>query len=193
MVDRHPSLFSKEDSAILLVDYQEKFVPVVCDSETVIKNIKFLLAGANIYKVPIIVSEHVPEKLGKTTEEFAEFTKDSTLITKKSMSCCGCDEFLSLLKEKGIKQVAICGIEAHICVQQTALDLIHHGYQVHLVTDGITCRLPYNLEIAIKKIADAGGVISSVETILFEAAYEAGSSEFKELQNLYKTPIAIGK
>ena len=102
------------------------------------------------------------------------------------MSCCANNDFIDELKKRKIKQIAVCGIEAHICVQQTCLDLLQNGFQVHLVLDAITCRIPYNKEIAKEKIQGAGGIISSVETVLFEMAYEAGSEEFKQLQQLYK-------
>lgn len=185
--NRHPGLFTKDYSAVLLVDYQERFVPVLSENDETVKNIKLLLSGANIYKVPIIVSEQVPEKLGKTISDFKEHLGSAKFFSKKTMSCCGESGFLEELKSKSIKKVAVCGIEAHVCVLQTSLDLIHNGFQVHLATDAISCRLPQNKPIAIEKIKSAGGVISSVETILFEMAYEAGSDEFKRLQQLFKT------
>jgi nicotinamidase-related amidase len=185
---RHPKLFSKENSAILLVDYQDRFAPVIHDHANVIKNIKFLLAGANIYKDPIFVSEHVPDKLGTTVSELTDYLKGAHFFTKKSMSCCGSESFVKDLKSKGIQQIAVCGIEAHICVQQTCLDLIHNDFQVHLIVDAISTRLPHNKQIGVAKIEGAGGIISSVETVLFEMAYEAGNEEFKQLQKLYKDP-----
>jgi len=183
---RHPNLFTKRDSIILLVDYQERFVKVLPDNNETIKNIKLLLAGANIYKVPIYVSEQVPEKLGPTISDFKELLNDATFFSKTTMSCCGKPSFLDALKSKNISKVAVCGIEAHVCVGQSCLDLIHNGFQVHLATDAITSRLLYNKPIAIEKIKNAGGIISSVETILFEMAYEAGNEEFKQLQQLFK-------
>lgn len=187
MNDRHPNLFTKENSIVLLVDYQERFVKVLHDNEQTIKNIKLLLSGANIYKVPLYVSEQVPEKLGPTISDFKELLKDATFFSKTTMSCCGKPSFLDALKSKNISKVAVCGIEAHVCVEQTCLDLIYNGFQVHLATDAITSRLLYNKPIAIEKMKSAGGIISSVETILFEMAYEAGNEEFRKLQQLFKT------
>lgn len=184
---RHPNLFTKENSAVLLIDYQERFVPVLKENEETLKNIKMLLSGANIYKVPIYVSEQVPEKLGPTINELKELTKGAKYFSKKAMSCCGQPGFVDELKSKNIKKIAVCGIEAHVCVLQTSLDLLHNGFQVHLATDAITSRIPYNKPIAVEKIKSAGAIISSVETILFEMAYEAGSEEFKKLQGLFKT------
>ena len=184
--ERHPNLFTRFNSVVLLVDYQERFAPILHDNENVIKNIKTLLAGANIYNLPIIVSEQVPEKLGPTIKDFSEYLKSAFLFSKKTMSCCGENAFLQELKNKNIHQVAVCGIEAHVCVLQTSLDLINNGFQVHLVTDAITTRVSYNKNIAIEKIKSAGGIISSVETLLFEIAYESGTEEFKKLQQLFK-------
>ena len=183
---RHPMLFTRDNSAILLIDYQEKFVPVLQDNEWIVKNIKLLLAGANIYKVPIIVSEQVPEKLGSTISDFKPFLSDSEFVSKKTMSCCGQAGFVEKLKNKKINKIAVCGIEAHVCVLQTSLDLLNNGFQVHLVCDAITTIVKHNRDIAIEKMKSAGVIVSSVETILFEMAYEAGSEEFKQLQGLFK-------
>lgn len=184
--NRHPNLFSARNSIVLLIDYQERFVPVLQNNNETVKNIKLLLSGASIYRVPAYYSEQVPEKLGPTIKEFGELLKDARYFSKKSMSCCGVDSFVKELKSKNIKQVAVCGIEAHVCVLQTSLDLIYNGFQVHLASDAITTRLPHNKPIAIEKIKSAGGIVSSVETILFEIAYEAGTDEFKRLQQLFK-------
>lgn len=184
--NRHPDLFTRENSAVLLIDYQERFVPVLKDNEETVKNIKLLLSGADIYGVPVYVSEQVPEKLGSTIQELKELVPKAKFFSKKTMSCCGQAGFVEELKNKKIKKVAVCGIEAHVCVLQTSLDLIHNGFQVHLASDAVTARLPHNKPIAIEKIKSTGGIISSVETVLFEMAYEAGTEEFKKLQQLFK-------
>lgn len=183
---RHPNLFTRDNSAILLVDYQERFVPVLHDNDETVKNIKLLLSGANIYKVPIWVSEQVPEKLGKTIGDFNPFLQNAKIFSKKAMSCCGETRFVDELKSRNIRQIAVCGIEAHVCVLQTSHDLLFNGFQVHLVTDATTTIISHNKEVAIEKMRSAGAIISSVETILFEMAYEAGSEEFKKLQQLFK-------
>lgn len=184
--DRHPALFTRDNSLILLVDYQERFIPVLHNNDETVKNIKLLLNGANIYNVPVYVSEQVPEKLGPTIAVLKSELKTAKYFSKKTMSCCGKDDFVTELRNKNINKIAVCGIEAHVCVLQTCLDLLYYGFQVHLVADAITTRIPHNKEIAIQKITFAGAIISSVETILFELAYEAGSEEFKKLQQLFK-------
>ena len=183
---RNPNLFTQDHSLVLLVDYQERFVPVLHNSAETVKNIKLLLAGAKIYSVPTIATEQVPEKLGPTINELKECLGNAQIISKQTMSCCGQSEFLNELKSKNIKKVAVCGIEAHVCILQTCLDLVHHGFQVHLASDAISSRLPHNKGIAIEKMKSSGVIISSVETILFEIAYTAGTPEFKELQKLFK-------
>ncbi|MBI1858578.1 MAG: isochorismatase family protein [Candidatus Melainabacteria bacterium] len=185
-VKRHPNLFNKNDSALLVVDYQERFVKVLPDNKNTIENIKFLIHGFNIYNVPVFVSEQVPEKLGHTVQDIKDVVRDAFLFSKKPMSCCGNVEFLGELKKKNIKQIAVCGIEAHVCVQQTTLDLLWHGFQVHVISDAITSRVLHNKGIGIEKMRSAGAIISSVETVLFEMAYEAGNEEFKKLQQLFK-------
>ena len=185
--NRHPNLFTNENSLVLLIDFQERFVPVLYKNDETVKNIKLLLAGTNVYSLPIIVTEQVPEKLGHTINDFKEYLHHAKFFYKKTMSCCGQIGFLEELKNRGIKRIAVCGIEAHVCVLQTSLDLIHNGFQVHLACDAITTRVPYNKEIAIEKMKSAGVIVSSVETILFEMAYTAGTDEFKKLQQLFKT------
>ena len=184
--NRHPNLFTNENSLVLLIDFQERFIPVLHKNDEAIKNIKLLLAGANIYGLPIIVTEQVPEKLGPTISDFKEYLYHAKFFYKKTMSCCGQIGFLEELKNRNIKRIAICGIEAHVCVLQTSLDLIHNGFQVHLASDAVTTRVPYNKEIAMEKMKNAGVIVSSVETILFEMAYTAGTEEFRKLQQLFK-------
>ena len=184
---RHPNLFTKENSVVLLIDFQERFAPVLHKSDETIKNIKLLLAGANLYSLPIIVTEQVPEKLGPTIADFKEYLHKAKFFYKKTMSCCGQIGFLEELKNRGVKQIAVCGIEAHVCVLQTSLDLIHNGFQVHLASDAVTTRIPYNKEIAVEKMRSSGVIVSSVETLLFEMAYTAGTEEFKKLQQLFKS------
>ncbi len=184
---RHPELFTDENSLVLLIDFQERFIPVLHKNDETVKNIKLLLSGANIYTLPIIVTEQVPEKLGSTISDFKEYLHGAKFFYKKTMSCCGQVGFLEELKNRNIKRIAVCGIEAHVCVLQTSLDLIHNGFQVHLACDAVTTRVPYNKEIAIGKMKSAGVIISSVETLLFEMAYMAGTEEFKKLQQLFKS------
>lgn len=186
---RHPNLFKKEDSALLVIDYQERFAPHLPEGKSTVNNIRFLLRGAQIYNIPILVSEQVPDKLGPTVKEIKEVIDDAYWFSKKPMSCCGNVGFLEELKNKNIKQIAVCGIEAHVCVQQTTLDLVWNGFQVHVVSDAITSRVLHNKEIGIEKMRGVGAIISSVETVLFEAAYEAGNEEFKRLQQLFKEDI----
>lgn len=186
-IKRHPSLFTRENSALLVVDFQERFAPVLPDGKNTIENIRFLISGIQIYDVPIFVSEQVPEKLGPTVGEIKEAIKDAFWFSKKPMSCCGNITFVEELKKREINKVAVCGIEAHICVLQTSLDLINNGFQVHLISDAITSRVLHNKSLAIEKIKSAGGIVSSIETVLFEIAYEAGNDEFKKLQQLFKT------
>lgn len=184
---RHPHLFNRDNSALVLVDYQERFAPILPDNKNIIKNIQFLLLGAQIYNVPIFVSEQVPEKLGTTLNELKNCIKDAFWFSKAPMSCCGNKSFLEELKKKNVKQIAVCGIETHVCVLQTSLDLLSLGYQVHVVSDAVTSRILHNKSIGLEKIRYAGGIITSVETVLFEIAYEAGNDEFKKLQQIFKS------
>lgn len=144
--------------------------------------------GAALLELPIVVTEQYPRGLGHTVEEIlSKLPEGSEPIEKTSFSACRVQEFETRLREQHVEQIVICGIEAHVCVSQTAHDLLAQGYQVHLLTDGIGARLERNREAAIEKLARAGAIISTIEMALFELCGVAGTPQFKSIQNLVKT------
>lgn len=186
MATKHPALLDRRRAVLVVVDMQEAFRQIIGDFDQTAERIALLVQSARLLNLPVIVTEQYPKGLGRTVQEIAEHLhEDSAPIEKLSFSACGVQEFDLRLREQHAEQVILCGIEAHICVSQTAHDLLHNGYHVHLLSDAISTRLPRNCEVAINKMAKAGAVISSVEMALFELC-PAGTPEFKQMQALVK-------
>lgn len=186
MAIRHPALLDRRRSALAVIDMQEAFRPIIGDFDQVTARIALLVQSAKLLNVPVIVTEQYPKGLGRTVKEIADHLPEASApIEKLSFSACGVQDFDLQLRELHAEQVVLCGIEAHICVSQTAHDLLHNGYQVHLLSDAVSTRLPRNREVAINKMARAGAVISSVEMALFELC-PAGTPEFRQMQALVK-------
>jgi nicotinamidase-related amidase len=187
---RHPNILDRKRTALAVIDMQEGFRPAIADFGVTAARIALMVQACNLVKLPLIVTEQYPEGLGHTVEEIARHLPEGVaeglgVIEKLSFSACGVQEFDTRLREHHIEQVMICGIEAHICVSQTAHDLLQNGYQVHILSDAVSTRLPHNREVGINKMAKAGAIVSSIETALFELC-NAGTPEFKQMQALVK-------
>jgi nicotinamidase-related amidase len=156
------------------------------EKEEVVENLHMLIRFAYIMDLPILLTEHYPKGLGRTVPEIKEVLKEYEPIEKVIFSCFGSEEFKSKLKELGVKKLMISGIESHICIEQTALDALNAGYDVHVIADAISSRTPRNLEIGIEKMRQLGAVISSTEMAMYEIMERADTKEFKEVLKLVK-------
>lgn len=182
---RHPSLLDRNRAALAVIDMQEAFRPVMADFSTIAERIAILVEGCQMLGVPVIVTEQYPKGLKQTAEEIrAKLPAGLRPIEKLCFSSCGEQDFDTQLRERHVEQVMLCGIEGHICVSQTAHDLLHLGYQVHLISDAITTRLPHNKEVALHRLTRAGAIVSSVEMALFELLGTAEAVEFRAIQKL---------
>jgi nicotinamidase-related amidase len=183
---KHPALLDRKRAALAVIDMQEAFRKIIPDFAVTAERVTLITQACKLLGVPIIVTEQYPNGLGRTVDEIARhLPEDVTPIEKLSFSACGVQEFDTRLRERHIEQVMLCGIEAHICVSQTAHDLLQNGYHVHLLSDAVSTRLARNRELAIDKMAKAGAIISSIEMALFELC-PAGTPEFKQMQALVK-------
>jgi len=183
---RHPSLLDRRRAALAVIDMQDAFGRVIPDFADMVDRIAMMVRACKLLSLPIIVTEQYPKGLGRTAPAIAENLPEGiSPIEKLSFSACGVQEFDTRLREHHVEQVMMCGIEAHICVSQTAHDLLQNGYQVHLLSDAVSTRLSRNRELAIDKMAKAGVIISSIEMALFELC-PAGTPEFKQMQALVK-------
>ncbi|HYP28181.1 MAG TPA: hydrolase [Blastocatellia bacterium] len=183
----HISQLSREHSALAVIDMQEAFRPVMQDFGEVAARIGKAVQGAQLLEVPVIVTEQYPRGLKHTAEEIlAHLPPESKAIEKICFSSCGAEDFQAQLANRNIRQVIVCGIEAHICVAQTVLDLLSRGLEVHLLVDCITSRKRESKEIALARLTQAGGVPSNLEMALFELMRTADSPQFKAVQSLIK-------
>lgn len=184
---RHPSLLDRKRAALVVIDMQEKFRPIMANFDEVTARIVVMVQGCKLLNVPIIVTEQYPQGLGHTAHEIkAHLPETLKPIEKLTFSSCGVPEFDLQLREKHIEQVMLVGIEAHICVSQTAHDLLQLGYQVHLISEAIGARFPHNREVAFEKMQRAGAILSSVEMSLFELMKASDAAEFRAVQQLIK-------
>ena len=184
---QHPNTVILTQSAVTVIDMQEAFREKIPDFSEVAERIATMVKAAKLLQLPIMVTEQYPKGLGHTAAEILEVLPDSTeVIEKTSFSSCGARAFLSQLERAWTKQVIVCGIEAHICVNQTVHDLLGSAFQVHLLTDCVTSRKQSNKEVAIRKMELSGAIPSSLEMVLFELLQDAKHEQFKAIQGLIK-------
>lgn len=180
-------LLEKEKSALIVIDMQEAFRPVIPDFSELASRIATLVMGCKILKVPVLVTEQYPKGLGHTVEEIMRvLPKDSPIYDKTVFSCCGAEGFLERLESLGVSQILVSGIETHVCVNQTVHDLISRGFQVHLLVDCVSSRFQENKQVGIEKLKQAGVILSCVEMALFEMMRSSKHPCFKQIQTLIK-------
>ena len=179
-------MLKTENCCLVVVDVQGILARLMCDKEELFKNIPILVQAAKILDIPIIWCQQNPKALGPTVPEIAELLAGNSPIDKFSFSCCGDEQFNKSLKALGRKQVILCGLETHVCVYQTASNLLEGGFTVDLIADAVSSRTLQNKKIAIRRMANEGVNISSVEMALFELLRTAEHPAFKQIAALIK-------
>ena len=175
-------VLDRDRAALVVVDVQEAFRPAVVDFDRVAAGVAKLIQGAKALGVPVVATEQYPKGLGKTVPEVAEHLADVEPIEKVCFSAAQADNF----DLYGREQALVCGIESHVCVSQTAHDLLDRGMEVHVAEDAVSSRTRENRDVGLHKMERSGAVITSVETALFELVGVAGTDEFKAVQALVK-------
>ncbi len=183
---RSPELMSRDDSALLVVDVQDKLISLIPHHARIVWNIRRLLDGAQVLGVPAAGTEQYPQGLGPTTRELAE--RLGALPAKVAFSCGGCPEIFNTWRAAGIFKILVVGIEAHVCVQQTALDLLADGFRVYLAVDAIGARYDLDYTTALRRLDSAGATLTTTESALFEWCDVAGTPEFKQISALVREP-----
>jgi nicotinamidase-related amidase len=178
-------MLKTQDTVLVLVDFQGKLARIVQDSDAVIASARRLVRGAAVLDVPVLWTEQNPRGLGATVPELAELLPGEP-IAKLSFSCCGEGAFVEALERVGRKGVLLAGIEAHVCVYQTAADLLESGYEVEVVADAVSSRTAENKAIALARMGQLGAAITSVEMALFELLGRAEGARFKRLLEIVK-------
>jgi len=179
-------MLKMNDTALIIVDVQGKLATLMHENDELFDNLARITRGAWILGLPILWNEQLPDKLGPTIPQITEILTGMEPMVKKSFSCCGNDEFKNKLKASNCHQVLLTGIETHVCVYQTAIDLINDGYEVYLVGDGVSSRKLDNKLIGIQAMKDAGAKITSVEMALFEMLRVAEGDKFKQITKIVK-------
>jgi len=181
-MQRSGELMSAADSALLVVDVQEKFLPVIRDAKKMVWNIRRLLDGAKACGVAVGATEQYPQGLGGTVAELAE--RLPNIPEKLSFSCRECDDLFHAWGAEGRFKILVVGIEAHVCVQQTVLDLLTDGFRVYLATDAISSRHRQDAEVALRRMESSGAVPTTTEAALFEWCDTAAAPFFKTISAL---------
>ena len=174
---------SSKVNALLIIDIQEKIIRPIFNKDSIIKNIKKLLNAYQILEENIFISEQNPLKLGDTIPELlpkAGFKK----IEKMTFSVANIQDFLKELRNNKITNLIVCGIETHICIQQTVLDCLQKGFEVILISDSMGSRNRVDHEIALQRMTKSGAILTTTESIIFELCKTADREEFKEIRNI---------
>ncbi len=176
----------REDTAGLVIDIQEKLFPLMDRHETLLKKCSQLIEGLKILGVPLLVTEQYPKGLGATIGEISSRTISFPVVEKMAFSCCDEPAVLGNPALDNRKTVIVFGIEAHVCVLQTTIDLMEEGYHAVVVADCISSRNREDKQLAVERMRSEGAVITSCESILLELARVSGTDEFKAISRLIK-------
>jgi nicotinamidase-related amidase len=176
----------RQASGLLVIDIQERLLPSIFEKERVVRNAVLLIRGMQVLGRKIIVTEQYPKGIGPTVPEVAGALEGFQPLEKLTFSAVGADGFNRAFAKMGATDVVLCGIEAHVCVTQTCMDLLDRGLRVFVVGDAVSSRTPENWKLGLERMHDAGAVVVSTEMILFELLERAGTTEFKQLLPLLK-------
>jgi len=178
----------KEKAVLIIIDVQEGLMKAMDRDvgKNLIRNLEILIAFARDMEIPMLVTEQYPKGLGRTIPEIGQALGPILPVEKVSFSCSKVAPFDESLRQSGRKQVVLVGMETHVCVLQTAADLIERGYEVHVVADAVCSRRKLDWETALRWMEKNGAMISTTEIIAFQLLKEAGTDEFKRLSRMVK-------
>jgi nicotinamidase-related amidase len=179
---RSPELMSRTDTGLLVIDVQTKLMDKVPERDRVVANIARLIEGAKILGVPVQATEQYPKGIGPTVSELVQ--RLPPCPEKLTFSCCGLPEVAEQFRQRGVHKILLSGIETHVCVQQTALDLVAHGFRVYVAADAVASRNGLDRDFGLRRMERAGVVLTTTEAALFEWTERAGTSEFKQISRL---------
>ena len=177
---------TRAKAGLVVVDVQERLLPAIFERQRVLQNAVRLIQGAALLQVPIFATEQYRKGLSPTVPEVAAAIPGFAPMEKLAFSACGATGFLSALKKRKVSEAIVCGIEGHVCVSQTCLDLLDEGFRVFVAADAVSSRTLENYHFGLDRMRAAGAVIVSTEMVLFELLERAGTEEFKQVLALVK-------
>ncbi|NCB41037.1 MAG: hydrolase [Clostridia bacterium] len=180
------AMIRRDKAVVVVIDMQERLLPVMKNQAEIARKAAMLIRGAKILGTPILVTEQYPKGLGKTVPEIQEALGEFRPIEKTSFSVLGEPNFIEAFKELNRQDVIICGIESHVCIEQSALDFLNQGCQVYIMEDAVGSRSDEDKEVARRRMTEAGCIGTTVEAALFELVGDAKDPSFKEISNLVK-------
>lgn len=179
-------IIEKNNAVLVIVDIQEKLAAAMSERTKVIDNCLHLIEAVKLLDVPVILNEQYPKGLGPTVGEIKEALRTYEPLEKITFSCCRGDYFPHSLTATGRKKIILAGMETHVCVLQTCIDLLREGYAVHVVSDAVCSRKKEDFKTAIEFMRDAGAVVTCTETVLFQLLEKAGTDAFKIISKRIK-------
>lgn len=185
-VKRFSKLLKSDQTALLIIDIQERILPVINNYQKVVENSIKLIKGFKVLNLPIYFTEQYPKGLGPTHKAIADELGGIQPFNKMSFSCSGAGDLFNEFKKKKLSQIVICGIEAHVCVQQTVLDLIENEIQVNLAADAVSSRKEIDYKSALDRMRYHGAEVTTAESILFELLNVCGTDQFKAISKIVK-------
>ena len=175
----------RDDTGLVVIDLQEKFLPVIPNIKEVISNAEKVIRTFKILKMPIMITEQYPKGLGKTVESISKLIETEP-IEKISFSCFGEEKFLESIEKLNIKNLVLLGIESHVCVLNTAIDAIKRDYVPYVVVDATSSRKKIDYETSVKRMMQEKIYLTTTEILFFQLLKKAGTPEFKEISKIIK-------
>jgi nicotinamidase-related amidase len=184
---RHENVLEPDNTVVVVVDLQEAFREPIFEFDQIVARTAVVVQAAKLLNLPVLVTEQYPQKLGATVPEIkSSLPEGVAIVDKTAFSCCGASMFMEQLERLRRRQLLLCGIETHVCMSQTAHDLLSRGYQVHVLEDCSSSRTPANREIGLAKMRRSGTLPSSSEMALFELMVDSRHEHFRAISKLVK-------
>jgi len=181
-----------ENSIFVVIDVQERLLPAIQNQQQVVFNVRRLLEGARVFDVPVVVSEQYPQGLGGTVKELTPYIPiDTPVLSKKSFSIYDNESIRTEIDSHNRSQIILCGIEAHVCVLQSAFDLCRTGHEVYIVADAVGSRSLHDQQMALRRCETSGMALTTAESLLFEWCRTAEHPQFKEISRLAKERLVV--
>lgn len=177
---RHDSVIKEEETILLVIDMQEKIVPLMPERDLVVNNVLNLIKFAGILNLPVVYSEHYPKGLGTTIPEVLNLLSEAKKAEKITFSCFGSEEFVSIIQDLKPKNIIVCGIFSNVCVLQTVLDALQRNYKVQVIADATNAQKMRDWEIVLDRMKNEGATLSTTETVIYELLERGDRSEFKQ-------------